>query len=198
MEVTSSTNAAASERWERDYALLRDAISKAKRDDEVRQLDARVKRLEAELANLADDGSLAQKRRKIAEATRSLLLKQSEGVATVSMYTQPVPGAISGQSLESMLEEQRESSRAVDRRVVSVQRDVGEVHAISTAMRDTVNLQAPLLDQIEDGMHTTIHATELDTRRVREVAKASDVRALRCTIFALVVIFIVMLFIKVS
>jgi hypothetical protein len=195
---TTSSSAAASERWERDYALVRDALTKVKKGDDTKAIDLRIKKLEQDLANLVDDGTLSHKRLRRADLVKSLLLRQSDATTTTSQMSSfsndnpPVQ-----QSTEQLLEEQNAAMRRQDRAIEGISRNLGALQTIGSTMRDQVDLHVGLLDNIDEEAHGVSRTIQVDTRRVRDVAAASDTRNLRCTIFILVAIFIVMLILKI-
>jgi len=67
-----------SDRWEKDYAVVRDEIKKTKKMESTKVLDAKVKQLEVDLKKLADDGTLVNKKLKLADLARALMLRGAD------------------------------------------------------------------------------------------------------------------------
>ena len=205
MDLLTPNSAAAAERWERDYTLVRDALMKVKKGEDSRVVDAKIKQLERDLAVLVDDGTLSFKRRKLADLVRSLLLRQADGTVAKSTpmsssSSQQLPLTSTdtqGQSTEQLLEEQNAAFRKQDRALEGISRNISELHTVSRTIGETADLHVRLLDNIDEETHGVNAAIKMDNRRVRDVSAASDTRSLRCTIFLLAALLILMILLKI-
>jgi hypothetical protein len=202
VKMSGKSMTALSENWERDYALVRDAVRQVKKGDDTRSIEGKIKGLESELKNFQED-LIGQKRTKIADLRRSLLLRQAEDgrtapVSAMSSSSRSAPPySDASQSTEQILEQTRTDMRRQDNRLVGVSRDLDQLQDINRTIGDTAQLHVRLLDDIDAEAHGVNMHIQGDTRRVKQVAAASDTRNLRCAVFILVGIFVLLLVLKI-
>ena len=189
-----------SERWERDYSLVRDGLLRLKKGDNTKDIEARIKLLEQDLAKLADDGTLQQKRRKVADLVKSVVVRQAENNQQPSAMSSSssASAAFSNQqqTTEQLLEEQNEAMRRQDLALEGISRKIGGLETVAGQIGETADLHVSLLNEMDIEADGVTAAIQRDNRRVREVAVASDTRRLHCVIMSLVATFIVMLVVK--
>ena len=185
----SGRNAAAlSDTWEREYAAVRDAVMNLQHGDDQRLIEVRIKDLENALRQFSEEMVLS-KRTKIAQVKKSLFLRQAESYPVNSQ-------TIESSSTEQILEQTQRNMRGQDSRLDNVSRDLSELRDINTHVGQTASFHARLLDDIDAEANGVSMSIQGDTRRVKEVAAAADTRNLRCAIFILVLVFILLLVFK--
>lgn len=190
----------AGEVWERDYALVRQAVVNPRTADPD-QLQERVKKLQSELVGLTEDGTLASKRKKMADLVRLLLIRQGSDLEGGSMSIESAVGAGDGEgrvpNSEEILARQHDIIQQQDTALDWISRKIESLSGVVSSIDNSAQLQSRLLDDMDMEADGARSAVESGARRVMQVSRISNVRHLHCTILLLVLIFFILAMLKV-
>ena len=188
---TKSSDIEMTSQWEREYMELKEAISRFRKSDNSKPLEEQIRVLELQISEFSDDGSIAMKKRKIAELKRDLIARQSTSSASRIISTS------AHQTVEQMVESQNLIMYQQDEALDSISDDLHLVQNVGRSINDNVNLQTHLLDEMDIEASGVRDILEVDQRKMKDVSKLSNTRNLRCAILFLSITLLLMILFKV-